>query len=137
MRGNYPKVGGARVAPTGAAPDPPADLPEAARAEWRQVVPLLWERKITEVLDMNILKAYCQSAAMVWECDRLLQTEGLVNEGPRGALREHPAVKVRSVALEQMRRLSVELGLTPLARGRVKAAEEPPEADPYEELLDG
>lgn len=138
MKGRYPKGEGARKAPIAPVwPETPSDLGPAARAEWERVVPMLWNRRVIEDLDVNVLRAYCQTAALVWECDRQLVNEGLVTLSSRGVPTQNPIVRTRTQLIETMRKLSIELGLTPLARGRVQPMPEPDVDDPFEAILGG
>jgi P27 family predicted phage terminase small subunit len=122
--------------PTPGKPSCPRWLSPSARAEWRRVAPELDRMGLLTILDRAALAAYCTAYARWQEANAVLAREGMVIPGWRGALRKHPCVTIMRAAEATMRGFAVELGLTPLSRGRLSVP--PPEkADPFEEFLKG
>jgi P27 family predicted phage terminase small subunit len=98
-------------------PRAPGWLSDAAKAEWRRVLPLLMERSILSRADLSVLASYCAAFGQVQDCQKILNDEGLVVEGKLGT-KGHPAAQIQHRAQSQMRQYAAELGLTPVSRSR-------------------
>lgn len=119
MRGQ--KAGFPRLAAVGGGPvpGPPPWLEGVALEEWHRVAPLLASRRLLTELDQQTLAAYCDAFALYLRAREMVANEGLVIEGPNGALRSHPAVKHCREFFQELRRISAEFGFTPAARARI------------------
>ncbi|MBI0435414.1 phage terminase small subunit P27 family [Roseomonas sp. KE0001] len=115
----------------GKCPSPPAGLTEEARKEWRRVAPVLHQRKLLGDDTMATLEAYCRAVGAMRQYSVLMDTEGHVIEGRNGPI-SHPAYKMLSIAMRDVRLYAAELGLTPSRRGKHTDA---PKADPWEGML--
>lgn len=118
-------------------PDPPDMLNEAALKEWKRVTPLLAEVGLIAKLDRAIVAASCQAWARWIECERMLETTGLIVKAPNGYPMYSPYLSASNKALDQVRQLSEQIGLSGSARSRIKANEPEPDADPAEAFLRG
>lgn len=116
----------------------PSHLDQVARNEWRRVVPELVQIGVIARIDTATLAAYCQAYSRWVKAELELQAHGgLTFTLESGSIRQHPAVKIASEAMAQMRTFAQEYGLTPASRARVQAhidGEE--EEDEEEDLLD-
>jgi P27 family predicted phage terminase small subunit len=113
-------------------PRVPAWLSDEGKAEWRRVVPLLMARSILSRADLSTMASYCAAFGQVQQCQRLLNTEGLIVEGTQGA-KGHPAAQIMHRAQSQMRQYAAELGLTPVSRSRAAVVDRT-ESDDWSEM---
>ena len=125
------------------APDPevsppscPTWLHREAKREWRRIVPELVRLGLLAEVDRAALAAYCQSYATWWRMERDIEENGDVQINARSGLESaRPQVAMRDKALDTMRRLLAEFGLTPSSRTRVSAAEKPkPQTNAFAKL---
>lgn len=106
-------------------PPTPSWLSKEAKAEWRRVAPILvMERRTLTEGDLSTLAAYCLAVGQLQESSRILASEGLTFKTEAGIPKPHPAAKLRTDAMTQIRQLGVELGLTPVSRSRPALREE-------------
>lgn len=106
-------------------PSAPPWLSKEAKAEWRRVAPILvMERRTLTEGDLSTLAAYCLAVGQLQESSRILASEGLTFKTEAGIPKPHPAAKLRTDAMTQIRQLGVELGLTPVSRSRPALREE-------------
>jgi P27 family predicted phage terminase small subunit len=70
------------------------------------------------------------------ELDRTIDAEGTIIRLYDGRMQAHPAVGMARQAWAEVRKWSVEFGLTPSARSRVREVEQPDDADTTEGAKD-
>ena len=103
----------------------PKWLSAEAKREWRRVVPQIRDRLTSA--DMGTVESYVVAVATVRKCEELLSRDGLTIVGDNGVLRPHPAVRMQATAMQAVKNLGVELGLSPRSRRHsadaVKASE--------------
>lgn len=115
MRGRKPAAIVMGSSPVTVVPKPPTYLSKDAKAEWRQVAPILvLERKTLTMADLATLESYCASTGVVRQAQRILNVEGLVT----AAGKRHPAFSIMNAAQTTQRLCAAELGLTPVSRSR-------------------
>jgi P27 family predicted phage terminase small subunit len=100
-------------------PECPAWLTERAREEWRRIAPELVKLKCLTRSDQAALALYCQAIADVEELREVLGKEGWTLTTPQG-VKKHPAASAYNEACTRVRAFSLEFGLTPSARTRIK-----------------
>ena len=118
-------------------PEPPEMMNEAALKEWHRVTPLLEEVGLIAKLDRAIIAAYCMAWSRWIECERMLETTGLIVKAPNGYPMYSPYLSASNKALDQVRQLSEQIGLSGSARSRIKANAPDGETDPAEDFLRG
>lgn len=99
---------------------PPAWLHPYGREEWDRLAPELEQLGLLTIADLSVFAGFCQSVARVREAAEI------------SAVKPTAAAVVRGerLALNQMRALAAEFGLTPASRARVAAVSLPdPAAD--------
>lgn len=92
----------------------PKWLSAYAKDEWKRVVPLLAD-KIADC-DLGSVEAYCSAVGLVRTCQETINREGITCESASGGVSTHPAVRIQSQAMVQVKNLAIELGLTPKSR---------------------
>ena len=103
-------------------PKIPHWLSGSARTCWSRLAPLLDAAgRLTEV-DRELLAAYCCAWETLTKARAEVAKGGLTVTGPGGGTFAHPAARLVLQASTTLRQLGAELGITPLARGRVHAA---------------
>jgi P27 family predicted phage terminase small subunit len=120
-------------------PDPPevlSDTPDAL-AEWGRVTPLLAEVGLITKLDRAVVAAYCMAWARWMDCERMLKTTGLIVKAPSGYPMYSPYLAASNKALDQVRQLSEQIGLSGSARSRIKASDAVGDMDTAEAFLRG
>jgi P27 family predicted phage terminase small subunit len=125
------------AAPRVLIPHPPEMLKGAALTEWRRITPLLAEVGLIAKLDRAILAGYCKAWARWIECERMLESTGLIVKAPNGYPMYSPYLSAANKALDQVRQLSEQIGLSGSSRSRIKAGDVPAAFDPAERFLSG
>lgn len=118
-------------------PDAPAWLDGEARAKWDELVPLLDSAGILSKLDQGVLAAYCVAWQTFCDCTAIIAAEGRTASGERGNLKSHPAVTQQGQAMNQLRLLGSQLGLSPEGRLRIHAEGDAGAEDPMDGFLKG
>ena len=118
-------------------PDPPAMLDELALAEWHRVTPLLAEVGLITRLDRAVVAGYCMAFSRWMECERMLKTTGLIVKSPNGYPMYSPYLAASNKALDQVRQMSEQIGLSGSSRSRIKAGDTAGDYDPAEDFLSG
>ena len=85
-------------------------------------------------LDRTALAAYCQVYARWVEAEEQIKTHGVLVKGSKGYPVVSPYLEVANKAIQQMRLLLAEFGMTPSARTRVSASA--PIDDEYDPLAE-
>lgn len=119
MKGRKPDAIAAGSSQVDQVPAAPSWLAKDAKAEWRRVAPVLVERKVLTEADMGCLEGYCVATGRVREIERALQLTAL---DPR-------LVRMQNQAIQTVRQLAAELGLTPVSRSRPAIRDEGPDDD--------
>jgi P27 family predicted phage terminase small subunit len=107
-------------------PEPPPFLDGYAAEEWRKVAAELHCMKLLSVVDEGTLGIYC-AAYQCWRNAQELLAEirktdpmrGLLTEGLKGNVFEHPLLAVSRRAAQEMLRVATEFGFAPAARARI------------------
>lgn len=109
-----------------------------ARAEWKRVAPELHRLGILTSVDHAVLEGYCVSYSMFVRAAREIGESFVYDfiEGKSFKLKrtKKPEVSIVRDALNQIRLLCAEFGLTPSSRGRMSMPSE--KDDPFEGLLE-
>ncbi len=90
-----------------------------ARAEWDRVTPGLMATGLLNEQNLMVLAGYCAAFAR-WRRaeDRVLEV-GMTVQTPSGYVQQVPQVSIAKNALDQMKALAVEFGMTPSAQSRI------------------
>jgi P27 family predicted phage terminase small subunit len=123
--------------PAVAIPSPPDLLKGEALKEWKRITPLLAEVGLMAKLDRAILAGYCKAWDRWLECERMLETTGLIVKAANGYPMYSPYLAAANKALDQARQYSEQIGLSGASRSRIKANEPALPADGAEAFLRG
>lgn len=105
------------VAEIAAGDRPPEWLGPVAAAKWAELLgPLSRRLGLQKELDRDVLALYCDSWQQKHDADHTLEREGETFQTEKGYIGVHPAVQKRRRAIDLIRRLGIELGLTPASR---------------------
>ena len=102
-------------------PRAPAHLSDAARKEWQRAGHFLLQLGLMTELDVAALTAYCVAYGRWGEAEEALRTYGTMLKSPNGFPVQSPYLAVANKAMEQMRSLLSEFGMSPASRSRVDA----------------
>jgi P27 family predicted phage terminase small subunit len=116
---------------------PPAELEGEALIEWARCAPLLQSAGVLTSIDRTALKAMCVCYARWMEAEQQVRKQGCVVKGSTGSLVMNPYVRVAAQALEQMRSLMGDFGMTPASRTRIKIDKAGEKTDDLEKELFG
>ncbi len=116
-------------------PSPPAHLSKEARKEWRRSGQLLLETGLITDLDRAAFAAYCQAWGRWVEAEEALRQYGMMLRGPNNTPVRSPYLQVANQALDQLRGLLSDFGMSPASRSRVSASPLAPEDDEFEQFL--
>ncbi|MEM6560029.1 MAG: phage terminase small subunit P27 family [Planctomycetota bacterium] len=106
--------------PAAKLPACPKHLGDEARKEWRRVTKQLADLNLLTDLDRAVLAAYCQAWGRWVEAETELRKHGPVVKSPSGYPIQNPYLSIANKAMEQMRKLLPELGLSPSSRSRIQ-----------------
>jgi P27 family predicted phage terminase small subunit len=113
-------------------PDRPVWLDAEAQAEWDRVTGELEMMGLLSLADRAALAAYCTAWSRWVEAEAMVKKFGTIVKSPeKGFPMKSPYLTIADQALETMRKLMVEFGLTPSSRSRIRV---PPGGDEVDEL---
>lgn len=95
---------------------PPEGISDEARAIWITTLSAIAHTGVITTVDLEALRAFCESAALYHKATELLVRSGPLIKGARGDVVRNPAAMVAKQAGEAMRSWARELGLTPASR---------------------
>ena len=102
-------------------PSPPDHLTDEAKKEWLRIVPLLMQSQMISDVDTGAVCAYCQAYGRWVSAEIEVNRTGLVVTGAMGGQVINPYLHVANKALDHLRKLIIEFGMTPSSRSRVTA----------------
>lgn len=113
-------------------PKPPAGIPECpdflegeARAEWFRAAAVLKEMNLLSRADRSALAAYCTVYGRWVHAEAQVKKFGSIVKSPeKGFPMKSPYLSIADQALEAMRKLMVEFGLTPSSRSRIRVQDD-------------
>ena len=118
--------------PSHGIPDQPDWLDAEAQAEWVRVTAELSDMGLLTLADRAALTAYCTAWSRWVEAEAMVKKFGTIVKSPeKGFPMKSPYLSIADQALETMRKLMVEFGLTPSSRSRIRV---PPGGDEVDEL---
>jgi P27 family predicted phage terminase small subunit len=124
------------AAPQGV-PERPEWLDAEAQAEWDRVTVELQEMGLLSRTDRAALTAYCTAWSRWVEAEAQVKKYGTVVKSPeKGFPMKSPYLSIADQALETMRKLMVEFGLTPSSRSRIRLPSGGDEADELDRFLE-
>ena len=100
----------------------PEVLQGESRREWRRMAKKLFDAGLLTEIDGPALMGYCLAYGRLLDAETNLRQFGSVMKAPSGYLVHSPYLAIANRALEQMRAMLVEFGMTPSSRSRVQAA---------------
>jgi P27 family predicted phage terminase small subunit len=124
-------------------PEPPSYLNDYAREEWQLIAPELYRLNLLTVVDVSPLAAYCSAAAQLRLAEEAIEEmakrdprgHALTIKGSAGSQVTNPLVRIASQAMDDMRRIGAEFGLSPNARLRLSGITPPPSPSKFDGLL--
>ena len=116
-------------------PRPPAHLSDNAKKEWRRAGQFLLQLGLVSDIDLAAFAAYCTAYGRWVDAEQGLRTYGVMLKSPNGFPVQSPYLAVANKAMEQMRSLLSEFGMTPASRSRVSASPVEPEVDEFEQAF--
>jgi P27 family predicted phage terminase small subunit len=122
--------------PQPATPRCPRHLSAEAKSEWRRVTPLLSTLGLLSRIDRAALSMYCEAWGRWVEAEEALKKYGVMVKSPNGFPMQSPYLAVANKAMEQMRGLLTEFGMSPASRTRLSVQEQSDEDAEFEALLD-
>jgi P27 family predicted phage terminase small subunit len=114
---------------------PPEWLPAAARDEWARLAPLLERIGVLTEADHHALILFCQTWIVWRQASAHIAKHGLIVKARSGRPIVSPHVGIAQKALDQLRGLVADFGMTPSSRSRVTAIPPAPPADEWAGLL--
>jgi P27 family predicted phage terminase small subunit len=115
--------------PTTRLPRAPDHLSVEAKKEWRRAGRFLLTLGLISDLDLAAFAAYCTAYGRWVEAEDALKTYGVMIKSPNGFPVQSPYLGVANKAMEQMRSLLSEFGMSPASRTRVAGVAQLPEEE--------
>jgi P27 family predicted phage terminase small subunit len=116
---------------------PPEHLDGKAREEWLRCAPLLRDAGVLTTIDKTAFAALCMCYSRWIDAEQHVRREGCVISGSTGSPVMNPYVRVAAQALDQMRALMGDFGMTPSSRSRLRADGASEDEDDLEKELFG
>ena len=113
----------------------PAHLSAEAKREWKRISRDLAGYGLLTRIDRAALALYCEAWGRWVEAERALRTYGVMIKAPSGFPMQSPYLAIANRAMEQIRALLTEFGMSPSSRTRVHATPPPTEEDPLAKLM--
>lgn len=125
-------------------PVPPPEIPECpefldaeAHAEWDRTSQVLAEMGLLTKADRSALAAYCVAYSRWVQAEAQVARYGTIVKSPqKGFPMKSPYLTVADQALETMRKLMVEFGLTPSSRSRIRVPDGGQPADEFDAFVE-
>lgn len=106
-------------------PECPDHLDDEARAEWFRTAAVLTEMGLLTKADRTALAAYCTVYSRWVTAEAQVRKFGSIVKSPhKGYPMKSPYLTIADQALEAMRKLMVEFGLTPSSRSRIRVGDD-------------
>jgi P27 family predicted phage terminase small subunit len=108
-------------------PPPPRHLQGYAKEAWLELAPELHRLNLLTTLDVGPFSVYCAAYAMWRQADEAIEEMAkqdprghvLTVKGSAGSQITNPLLRIASQAMDDMRRIGAEFGLSPNARLRL------------------
>jgi P27 family predicted phage terminase small subunit len=114
------------VQPPSEIPEPPDHLDDAAKKEWARITELLSQLGLIARLDMAGIAAYCVAFSRWADAERKVAKHGIIVMSPDKKFpMKSPYLSVAESAMEAMRKMLAEFGLTPSSRTRLSCGVKP------------
>ena len=108
----------------------PDHLNDTAKTEWVRITAILATMRILSPADQALIELYCIAFARWREADRHLAADGIILKAKRtGVPQLSPWNSVLNKSFDQMRRCIDQLGLSPVARARMRQQAENKDAN--------
>ena len=117
------------------APKCPPYLDEAAKAEWRRLVPVLRRMRVLTEGDYMMLGSLCQAYSTMMKAQAKLTESGLLFKTQTGYVQQSPLLGIVNSCVETITRLAREFGLSPASRSRLQMLSRD-DAGPSDGILD-
>ena len=118
-------------------PEAPSWLDAEAQAEWERVTSDLQEMGLLSRADRPALAAYCTAWSRWVEAEAMVKKLGPIVKSPdKGFPMKSPYLTIADQALETMRKLMVEFGLTPSSRSRIRVSGPSEPGDEFDQFLE-
>lgn len=130
------KLNKSEPAPAAHIPICPPHLDQEAKAEWTRIAPELLKLNVLANVDRAALAAYCMAWSRWVDAETNLRKFGTVIKTKQGYPVQNPYLGIANTAIDTMRKMLVEFGMTPSSRSRVNAAppDDPESVDPWDQL---
>ena len=113
----------------------PAHLGAEAKREWKRVSRELAGYGLLTRIDRAALALYCEAWGRWVEAEEALRKYGVMIKAPSGFPMQSPYLAIANKAMEQIRALLTEFGMSPSSRTRVHATPPPAGEDPLAALM--
>ena len=118
-------------------PDCPEFLDAEAKAEWFRTAKVLSDMGVLTMADRSALAAYCMAYSRWVHAEDLVKKFGTIVKSPeKGFPMKSPYLTVADQALETMRKLMVEFGMTPSSRSRLRLADVGSAGDEFDRFME-
>jgi P27 family predicted phage terminase small subunit len=118
-------------------PECPEFLDTEAKAEWFRTAKVLTDMGVLTKADRSALAAYCVAYSRWVHAEDQVKKYGFIVKSPeKGFPMKSPYLTVADQALEIMRKLMVEFGMTPSSRSRLRLADMCPAGDEFDRFME-
>ena len=117
----------------GLIPSAPEWLGKIGTAVWNEESPKLRAAGLLTSVDSRALSLYCEAWDDFFEARQHIEKNGSIAIGKNGPY-QHPAVGMKNKAIQRIKQIGAEFGMTPSSRTGINLAVQDT-ADPFEQFL--
>lgn len=110
------RQGEAAPAPVVSIPQPPDWLGPVGKEVWGKVAESLYRIGCLTGVDTNLLALYCEAWDEFFAARAEIEKSGIVAMSDKGAEYQHPAVGIKNKAIQRIKQLGGEFGMSPASR---------------------
>lgn len=97
-------------------PDAPEWLGEIGKSIWQQVAATMHRIGCLTESDQKLLSIYCEAWDDFFAARRVIEEEGMICTTDKGTCYQHPAVGIKNKAIQRIRQIGGDFGMSPAAR---------------------
>ncbi|MGY8679790.1 phage terminase small subunit P27 family [Bradyrhizobium sp. UFLA05-153] len=116
-------------------PEPPKQLSDRAKKEWRAIAPELHRLGLLTVLDVGPFAAYCSAMAHWRTAEEAIGRLDSLTITTKSGQRMHPLVRIASQAANDALKFGAHFGLSPISRLRLSGMEPPKPPSKFDGLI--
>ena len=105
-------------------PKPPKHFSDAAKAEWKRIMPVLVDRRVLSAADLHACERFCEAISDIVDAREAIAADGAYVLNRLDEKKRHPAFSTLREATANSKMWAASLGLTPSSRAKAGVTED-------------